>query len=261
VTGHTVAHGSSSIAYVLPYLTDSRRQLYYVFDTSNGEQEFFIGPINQFYSEINNLAEHERTDPLCKYKPPSPSSRANIWAQLFQIHPVASTEPEKSPLWSCNYEGGCIICLESFEPGFIIARLHCSHLYHYTCIRTMWDQTGVHTFTCPICRTDSVKWSLHEQVGITPEVVDVWDNQLSIGDQALEYPNITEDNDLYWMWENERLATSAHWNEFRGEEPRDVLVEMAHVRRARRIRNDRLRERVSLRNKIEGLDPTAYGQT
>lgn len=73
----------------------------------------------------------------------------------------------------------------------------------------MWDQPGVYAFSCPVCRTDSVKWSLHVQAGITPEVADGWDNEISVGqDLAREQPNVSEENDFYWMWENERLARS-----------------------------------------------------
>lgn len=219
-----------------------------------GAQDYFNEPINIFYEQIDKLVELEK-DPECKYKSPSPSSRANVWAQLFPIHPVSSTEPEKYSLRNCNYDGGCVICLENFEPSFVIVKLHCSHLFHYTCVRTMWDRPGVSTFACPMCRTGSVKWSLHEQAGIIPEVLDVWENEMIVGENtARRHPDTTEENDIYWIHENERLALSIGWHDVYGEQRRDVMVEMANVREARRRRNQRLRSLVPLGDSIEGLD-------
>lgn len=120
----------------------------------------------------------------------------------------------------------------------------------------MWDRPGVHNFTCPICRTGSVKWALYEQAGVTPEVVDVWDNEATTGlEHARENPNTTEENKTYWMYENHRRVVSTWWHEIYGEQPRDVTVEMANVRRARRHKNKRLRDFVALKDSVKGLDP------
>ena len=236
-------------------LTDYRKQLYYIFDTTPGANDYFIEPIDLFYRQIKSLIEFETNDPDCKYKSPSPSARANIWAQLFPIHPVASTDPKRHSLNNCNYDGGCVICLEDFEPTFIIVKLHCSHLFHYTCVRTMWDRPGITTLLCPICRTNSIRWSLHEQTGIQPEVVDVWDNEATVGEaRALEHTDTTEENNIYWMYENLKLASSRRWNDEKGDQPRDVRIEMVHVRQARRLRDQRMRSLISLTDKVEGLD-------
>lgn len=124
----------------------------------------------------------------------------------------------------------------------------------------MWDRPGMNTYSCPLCRSSSVRWALHEQVGITPEVVDVWDNELMMGtDRALARPDTTTSNTRYWMHENERLATSVAWNVWHGTRPRKIDVEMANMRQARRRRNKSLRDLVSKADGVEGLDPEDDG--
>jgi hypothetical protein len=72
---------------------------------------------------------------------------------------------------------------------------------------------------------------------------------------SLEHPDTTDENDIYWMYENLKVAASLTWNDDYGEEPRDVRIEMANVRQARRLRDLRMRSLVSLRDRVEGLDP------
>jgi hypothetical protein len=169
---------------------------------------------------------------------------------------VASTHPESYSPLNCNYEGGCAICQEAFAPAYVIVKLHCNHLFHYTCIRQMWDLPGINTFSCPLCRSNSVRWALHEQVGILPEVLDVWDHEATVGvDLARAHPDFEDEESLYWVRENEKLSRSETWNEKEGDRPRDVDIEMANVRQARRRRNKRLRQNASLSDAVEGLDP------
>ncbi|PSS16947.1 hypothetical protein M430DRAFT_59337 [Amorphotheca resinae ATCC 22711] len=232
------------------------KQLYYIFDTAPAAQDYFLEPIKTFYEQIDTLVQLEKSDPECKYQHPSPSSRANVWAGLFPIHPVASTHPESYSLVNCNYEGGCAICQEAFAPAYVIVKLHCNHLFHYTCVRQMWDLSGINTFSCPLCRSNSVRWALHEQVGILPEVLDVWDHEATVGvDLARAHPDFEDEESLYWVRENEKLSRSETWNEKEGDRPRDVDIEMANVRQARRRRNKRLRQNASLSDTVEGLDP------
>jgi hypothetical protein len=42
----------------------------------------------------------------------------------------------------------CIICQENYQPGEIILKLPCCHLYHETCL-FRWLSTA---HTCPLCR-------------------------------------------------------------------------------------------------------------
>ena len=141
-------------------------------------------------------------DPPPHFTGPSPSRMSNVWASLFTFHPIASTSPTQ--LQHVNYDDGCVICQYDFVPSQSIVQLHCKHLFHYTCIRDVrnahnsllvasrnllyfllqqlltrtsqyWDVPGRHTFRCPLCAQSSVNWLLHEQAGITPEVLDVWE--------------------------------------------------------------------------------------
>ncbi|PRQ18361.1 putative transcription factor C2H2 family [Rosa chinensis] len=47
-------------------------------------------------------------------------------------------------------EKSCVICIEDFEAGVQVVRLHCSHLYHERCI-DRWLKKPSHI--CPICRS------------------------------------------------------------------------------------------------------------
>ncbi|KAG0651054.1 RPM1-interacting 2 [Hyphodiscus hymeniophilus] len=129
-------------------------------------------------------------------------------ATLFVFHPIASHDPAQ--LLSCNYTSGCTICASDFEGDESVIRLHCNQLFHYLCIRTYWDMPGQHTSLCPNCRQAS--WMLHEQVGIRPEVLDVFDNNQVTGNVfARENPDFTLDNCRYMQNERSYVQLSGRW--------------------------------------------------
>lgn len=119
------------LSHINPIISnESRHQLYYVINTAAGEQYCMLQPISDFYEMITNLAA---ADPLSHFTGPSPSRLSNVWASLFTFHPIASTS--LTQLQPFNFDDGCVICLDNFEPLQSIVQLHCNHLYHYTCIR------------------------------------------------------------------------------------------------------------------------------
>ena len=212
-----------------------RKQLYHVFDTEDREQDLLRQLILDFYSEIAGLTA---LDPLPGPNGPSPSRPSNLWSSLFTFHPIASHDP--SPVADFGFDGGCTICQHPFADDQTIVLLHCNHLFHYICIRNYWDMEGQHTFRCVNCR--QVKWALHEVAGITPEVLDVWDNnELATETDPIPNPDFTLQNCLYWENEHSLLDSSLNWDTdeaFPNEHgPRDVTVEMAAVRQLRRQRN------------------------
>jgi hypothetical protein len=123
------------------------------------------------------------------------------------------------------------------------------------CLCESWDIFGVQQFLYPYCRKNAILWRLHEQAGITPEVEDVWDYIATTSDDhARNHPNFVMDNqDLYWAIENQRLQLSRDWETDQDpwDRPRDVSIEMVHVRERRRKRNAVRRKVVA--NKGTGL--------
>lgn len=209
-----------------------------VINTADDEDDSLRKPILEFYSTIAGL---EATEPPHGPTGPNPSRPSNIWSSLFTFHPVASHEP---PSWllaaPCDYRDGCAICIDDFDPGQSIAQLHCSHLFHYTCIRMTWDRQGIHTYRCPKCNSDSVRWRLHEQAGITPEVQDVWDNHTRLPEGTpggTENPDFADSDveNIYWQLEIGRQDVSNDWRVDMG--PRETNIEMVHLRQLRRRRN------------------------
>ena len=235
-----------------------------MYDTSPGNSDHLLQPINDFYALIQDLRNGEQ-DPFCRYKEPSPSAKANILECLFPVHPVASTDPKRFSLAEGYIDGNCVVCFEDFTPGYVFVKLHCNHLFHYTCIRDTWDQHGVYTTKCPSCRAG--EWALHEIAGITPEVLDVWDvAEVLEGLDPLyrDAPSQPRDppgpHSLYNERENEALVLSEYWDDpdVSGQppgQPRSVAIEMAQVRERRRQKNAARRAMVPSDIGIRGLAP------
>jgi len=121
----------------------NRSQLYYVFDTNPGEQDYLLGPISRFHKNIRDLKENEELF-LGKlgWNERSPSRKSNILSGMFTIHPIAITKPPDC----LNYDystKGCVLCHQLFRPTETVVQLKCNHLFHYTCLRRRWDAFGV----------------------------------------------------------------------------------------------------------------------
>ena len=135
-----------------------------------------------------------------------------------------------------------------------IFRLHCGHYICNTCARASWDHMGNYTHPCPWCRQE---WLLHEQAGIQPECLDIWDNQDVIKNAGAKYrdekrniPDFTTLGSYYWNSERDSFASSVEWlhRDFRGGDNkfavRNLRIEMTRMRDHRRWRNDRRRAAV-----------------
>lgn len=47
----------------------------------------------------------------------------------------------------------CVVCLEDYQVGKVVAKLYCGHLHHRSCIEKWMDQEDNNS-GCPACRTD-----------------------------------------------------------------------------------------------------------
>ncbi|KAH8676844.1 hypothetical protein BGZ60DRAFT_562464 [Tricladium varicosporioides] len=183
---------------------------------------------------------------------------------IFPIHPIASVgldpppsvpgQPAASPdnyppqPKLSHYEDGCIICVQQFNHNETIAKLHCGHLFHFICIRQHWDTPSCYIIDCPLCRSSPPL--LHQTVGMTPEVADVWDVERVMGGRPSNFPNLPatyiEAGDPSWgrSMEEEMMTTSWEWNMRHGNELRVAHAEVAHVRRVRRVLDEFRRKEV-----------------
>ncbi|TAQ89222.1 hypothetical protein B7494_g2435 [Chlorociboria aeruginascens] len=225
------------------------KQVYLIFDTSSdpnyGEKNLLKRDIKWFYAHIDYLADKE---PLSS----SPSRRANIFSGLFPIHPLDSNE------LPARFQDGCAICLEEYESS-IVVELNCGHVFHHSCIREYFDKPGINHYLCPVCRSS---WLLHEQAGIHPEVIDVFDKVHHYGEEYTMWrPNIPSE-DEYWAGELDYMHRSHVWD----MDPatwsswRSVRTEMVHMRTERRRRNQLRRHEIQQRGmgilNIDGEGPT-----
>lgn len=75
---------------------------------------------------------------------------------------------------------------------------------------------------------------------------------------ARTHPDIQDVDSAYWINENNKLLHSNHWRQVSGTKAREVGVEMAKVREARRKRNESRRAGIGrARTGIHGIDPAA----
>ncbi|RDL34666.1 uncharacterized protein BP5553_07794 [Venustampulla echinocandica] len=203
------------------------KQLYHIFDTTdNGPERMYRESISDFYAYIHDIQQikepHLAED--------SPSRKANIWTSLFPIHPIGLHGPE--PLIP-QLEDNCVICMDGFkaDPEHpVIARLHCNHLFHFLCIRDYWDDPDKLQMKCPLCGPSSL-CTLRSTAAITPEVADVWDNALVVGEQrAAANPNLS---DLWADDQIHRMEMSYSWRHRHPNEMRVAAIEMATLRDVR----------------------------
>jgi hypothetical protein len=148
----------------------SRKQLYFIYDTREGARDDLIPYIQNLHNSFDALKTAYPMPPQQHI----PTNKANMFASLFPIHPIANTSFPAFKYLS----NGCVICIEQFfdTPGQIMLQLHCGHLFHFTCIRDAWDETNtLHGAKCPSCRSSGREWNLHTIASITPECLDVWD--------------------------------------------------------------------------------------
>lgn len=207
-----------------------------------------------------------------KPRPESPSNKANIWGHLFPIHPLSSTDPLSAERVGDFYDDGtCSNCIEEFAdaPGRVLARLHCDHWFHFTCIRDWFDRPNHLSSRCMKCQRD---WRLHEHTGITPETraLDVWDYEELMGwgniqgsSSRAPEPDLTQD----YIDEDQRMANaSLRWTELNGYaaagiRARAPATEMATYRKIRRNRNELRRAALQAARKgFYGLDPDIADQ-
>lgn len=66
-----------------------------------------------------------------------PSDPYNIASHLFGVHPV---DPQDNGLR--NWDEGCCVCKEQFEPQRTVVELHCGDLFHVPCIWKFFDAPG-----------------------------------------------------------------------------------------------------------------------
>ncbi|KAI9644903.1 hypothetical protein NHQ30_006937 [Ciborinia camelliae] len=176
------------------------KQLYWVFDTVSTDT--WRQQIDDFYQYIERLKippeipEGEQAASEYKEKIENdPESDANLFANIFPIHPIASHDPNKHIK---AFIGSCPYCLEDLQPGELWLRFFCDHMLHYDCAR-------------------AASWELHEVAGIVPECIDLWDNiDLVDTNEYRLHPIVshegTEDQwgfrELYWHSEATHLNMS-----------------------------------------------------
>ncbi|TGO10976.1 hypothetical protein BTUL_0120g00140 [Botrytis tulipae] len=225
------------------------KQLYFVFDTVTTDT--WRGLIDDFYNTMELLkvlpeTPEKEQDPL-DYRASieaDPESEANLFGNVFPIHPLPSHDPCK---YAGAYFGNCVYCLEDYAPRELWVQFFCNHMVHYDCGRDYWDNPGNPDFRCPLCR-HTQSWELHKVAGIVPEAVDLWDNvDLVDAAEVSKHPIVQMEGtpadvegfkELYWESEAAHLAQSESW-EFRNyhhERPRELHHEMAQMRNARRRR-------------------------
>jgi len=218
------------------------KRIYYIFDTSIDQQDYFRGPIQSFYDYIQraNLPQFN-----VGIDEDSPSRKGNIYAGMYPIHPISKFDGFNEGHYNLH-SATCQICLNPFMQTELIMRLHCDHFFHNHCMRHHWDAIGRSTYDCPLCPNAS-NWTLHSVGAIHPEAIDVWDNVQVTGlKHASMHPNLSTFaesmlpgktaeatiilND-YWYNETNNTLLSNTW----GDEVRSLSVEMSKMRTRRRI--------------------------
>ncbi|KAH6675483.1 hypothetical protein B0J14DRAFT_691429 [Halenospora varia] len=211
-------------------------QLYSVVDTSAGN-EIWRQPIADFYiwlEELKRIREPGIDDD-------SPSNKHIMGQGIFPIHPIASIgfdPPHNQPGISPDnyppqpnlqhYSDGCIICVQQFTHNETIAK----PLYPRLSPLSLF----------PLL--------LHQTVGITPEVDDVWDVERVMGGRPSNFPNLPatylEAGDPSWgrSVEEEMRIASWEWNARHGNELRVAHAEMVHARRVRRLLDEFRRKEI-----------------
>ncbi|KAJ8071551.1 hypothetical protein OCU04_001865 [Sclerotinia nivalis] len=223
------------------------KQLYWVFDTVTTDSWREV--IDDFYNTIESLKcvpaeledELEASNMRARIEA-DPESEANLFANVFPIHPLPSHDPCK---YAGAYFGNCVYCLEDYTPGELWLRFFCDHMVHYDCGRDAWDNPGNPDFRCPLCR-QTQSWQLHEVAGIIPEALDLWDNvDLVDAEEVAIHPIVQMEGtpadeegfkELYWESEAARLNASEAWDIHYYGLPRSLHHEMAQMRNARRKR-------------------------
>ncbi|KAL2065152.1 hypothetical protein VTL71DRAFT_4293 [Oculimacula yallundae] len=150
----------------------------------------------------------------------NPSNHANIYSSLFPIHPTASHALPRE-MQQDDWDAGCPICSDEWDKisRKLFAQLHCGHFFHYTCLRSYWDEPDNITFKCPTCRQND--WILREKIGVSAEVNDVFDYERSMGAQTGSYVF-----DAYYHDKEELLIEkSQEYDLLRGGYPTSVEVE------------------------------------
>ncbi|TGO63454.1 hypothetical protein BOTNAR_0100g00140 [Botryotinia narcissicola] len=225
------------------------KQLYFVFDTVTTDT--WRGLIDDFYNTMELLKvlpeTPEKEQDALDYRASieaDPESEANLFGNVFPIHPLPSHDPCK---YAGAYFGNYVYCLEDYAPRELWVQFFCNHMVHYDCGRDYWDNPGNPDFRCPLCR-HTQSWELHKVADIVPEAVDLWDNvDLVDAAEVSKHPIVQMEGtpadvegfkELYWESEAAHLAQSESW-EFRNyhhERPRELHHEMAQMRNARRRR-------------------------
>ncbi|KAF4631519.1 hypothetical protein G7Y89_g6603 [Cudoniella acicularis] len=160
-------------------------QLYFIFDTSATRRHNHMkGAISSFYRIIRDLENIEQPG----FEKQSPSRKVNIWKGLFAIHLIGDKGPE-GPISKDRI------------------KLHCTHLFHYICVRDYWDDPDRYKMDCPNCRSTGIV--LHEVAGITPEVGDVWDNAVCMAVNLGLNENLSQD---YWRHQAKLSNSSRNWH-------------------------------------------------
>jgi hypothetical protein len=238
-----------------------RKQLYVMYDTSQTGKPELAGLIEKFWIKMDLIDFNNPNPP-----PQNPSNKANIWRHLFPIHPLSSIDPPSIGRLGRFYEGTCGICLDEFADtkGRVLARLHCDHWFHFTCIRKWVDDPDKVSFRCALCQAN---WRLHDAAGITPETraLDVWDYEELMGaDEIYGRKGTNPRPDLTVFYHNrddEMANASLQWNDTTGYPggagiKRAPATEMATYRKMRRIRNENRRAyHEEARLGFYGLDP------
>lgn len=251
-----------------------------MYDTSETGEPDLEFPIRTFGVQIR------RIDMFYPFLvPQNPSNKANIWRNLFLIHPLASTDlPDETDITTLGpyyFPGKCLICYDDFTEttGTVMVRLLCDHWYHFVCIREHWDQDDLVMLPCPVCRTGNVDWQLHNHAGITPEVrgLDVWDHEEVTDYQhvfggppdANGHPDPRPNRNLGSRhstgMESQLMNMSRTWDPINGygapingSTSRIPRIEMASIREMRRQRNrTRTAAARTARMGYYGLDPVA----
>ncbi|TEY32566.1 hypothetical protein BOTCAL_0723g00010 [Botryotinia calthae] len=224
------------------------KQLYFVFDTVT--MDTWRGLIDDFYNTMELLkvlpeipGQEQDADYRARIEA-DPESEANLFGNVFPIHPLPSHDPCK---YAGAYFGNCVYCLEDYAPRELWVQFFCNHMVHYDCGRDYWDNPGNPDFRCPLCR-HTQSWELHKVAGIVPEAVDLWDNvDLVDAAEVSKHPIVQMEGtpadfegfkELYWESEAAHLSESETWElRWRDREiPRELHHEMAQMRNARRKR-------------------------
>ncbi|KAH7364644.1 hypothetical protein BKA65DRAFT_546515 [Rhexocercosporidium sp. MPI-PUGE-AT-0058] len=280
------------------------KQLYCPYNTSeNGDygpksadprRRTFLNDIIHFQNHLEalHLAKPQVIPRTIHYnKDFNPSNEANVYSNLFPIHPLASTaipvvnDSIPGRMTQDDWDAGCALCGDEYDvlSRKIIMQTHCNHFFHYSCLRTNWDLPDNQHYNCPLCRQSN--WRLKETASITAEVSDVWEYEERMGRQWVEgdpfnadsipHPDISEE---YHRIEESVRLTSQYYRpakrgyptmdfEYDPDNPqgqytgmygieRTAYVEMAVVREYRRALNRRRRLAVEqAETGIKDIDP------